>query len=746
MKKLLLPAFLAFLAIPAFAASYHVDFEAGDDTKDGLAPAAAFKHAPGDPAATGQAAALKLQAGDTVLFKGGVVYRGSVSVKVSGEPGKPVVFDGNTADKWGKGPAIIDGGKTVDGWKRCASAEEAKGNPRWAEIYYVDVPRPKNYTDLNLSDPKTSLPIAQHPNPKDFFWQEHMTNYLVSPSLLEAPGAVLITPERGTRENRERPLRNLVMGNGKNLAVVDPVAGGGFTFTLDAPKEIVAVAMAPQPKYAAINEFLVLGDGKELLRANLAKDQKNLQRFNLPAPTTLTKLTIRLISAHEGEKGTFTVLRQVAAYTRDDKDVLQGPDLMTFSDPKNLNQSDAGWYDGMVFAYHGGNNHVLYLPVKGYNPKTGTLTLPLTAEQQYKETRYCLFNSVHLINAPGEYSVENTADPKISRVFLLPPSVKDGQPLDIASSAAAFGFELDSASHITVQGFIIRRQNGSALSAKGPGAGITFRDCEATLVRGTVIAGTRIDGITVERCNIHDNPGHSKGIVLHTCSKAVTRDCTLVRNTSTALDYYTCSDGIVSGNKIFENLGSHANGLTFYVGNKNMLVERNHVAGGNNALTFQEGENLVFRNNILDGNGQSMVVGIWPSQPLKNVQLLHNTIIRSDQGAAYTVGLFSNIKAIEGLVVKNNIIDGVFSDNDVFRSQTFSNNLYTRIGKDQAKGILGKDEIVETDLKKIFVDPDKDDFRLREGSPALGAGTDAGVTENFEGKPRTPGKVNVGAY
>jgi len=744
--KMILPAFIGLLALPATAAIYHVDFESGNDNKDGLTPAHAFKYAPGDPSATGQAAAALPQPGDTILFKGGVVYRGSVLVKISGAPGKPIVFDGNTSGKWGSGPAIIDGGKALDGWKKCASASDAKNNPRWAEIFYLDVPRPKKYTDLNLSDAKSPLPISQDPNPEDFFWQEHTSKFLVSQSLLHAAGAVLVNAEPGTRENKARPLRNLAFNDGKSLTVIDPIKGGAFTFTLPAPTPVSAVSITPQPKYAQIDGVVFLGDGKEILRARMVKDKMEEQRFPLPAPVTLTKLTIRFESAQDGETANYTTLRAVAAYGPDGTNVLKGPDTMTFTDPAYLNQPDASAYDGMTFAFHGGNNHIIYLPVKGYDPKTHSLQLPVTNENQYKETKFCFFNSVRLIDQPGEYSVEDTADPKVSRVFLLSPTVQDGQPADIATSAQLFGFSLEAASHITVQGFVIRRQNGSALRASGPGSGIVFRDCVATLVRGTVISASRVDDLLIERCNIHDNPGHSKGIVLHTCSKAVTRDCQLVRNTSTALDYYACTDGHVVGNKIFENLGSHANGLTFYLGNKNILVERNHVARGNCALTFQEGENLIFRNNILDSNGRTTVIGIWPQPPLKNVQLLHNTIVGSNPERDFTVGLFSSARKIEGLVVKNNIIDGVFSDHNVFKDGEFSHNLYTRIGKDQAGGMLGKDEKVETGPDKIFVDPAKGDYRLREDSPARGVGVDAGVTENIEGQPRPPGKIDLGAY
>ena len=56
------------------------------------------------------------------------------------------------------------------------------------------------------------------------------------------------------------------------------------------------------------------------------------------------------------------------------------------------------------------------------------------------------------------------------------------------------------------------------------------------------------------------------------------------------------------------------------------------------------------------------------------------------------------------------------------------------------------DDVCATDLKKLCVDPDHGDYRLREGSQAIGGGSDAGVTNDFSGKPRFQGRVDVGAW
>ena len=87
-------------------ATYYVDFDAGSDTASGLSTESPWKHAPGDPNAAGNPAQAKLNPGDMVLFKGGVVYRGSITVPASGSAGKPITYEGTG---WGSGRAILSG-------------------------------------------------------------------------------------------------------------------------------------------------------------------------------------------------------------------------------------------------------------------------------------------------------------------------------------------------------------------------------------------------------------------------------------------------------------------------------------------------------------------------------------------------------------------------------------------------------------------------------------------------------------
>lgn len=94
--------------LAANAATYYVDFSAGNDSSAGTATGTAWKHCPGDASATGTAASTVLAAGDTVIFKGGVNYEGMVDLSKSGTLGSKLTYDGNSAGTWGTGKAVMN--------------------------------------------------------------------------------------------------------------------------------------------------------------------------------------------------------------------------------------------------------------------------------------------------------------------------------------------------------------------------------------------------------------------------------------------------------------------------------------------------------------------------------------------------------------------------------------------------------------------------------------------------------------
>ncbi|MFW6146319.1 MAG: PKD domain-containing protein [Planctomycetota bacterium] len=172
-------AALVAAVLPAGGATYYVDFDGGSDADDGLSPATPFKHCPLDPNAGGAADATVIRGGDTVIFKGGVHYRGTIEVRANSVASTPIVFDGNTAGDFGEGRAIIDGSEPVTGWTRCQTAAEANGNPHYANIYWAYVPPPNSDTFLvNLCEGDRLLALAQDPNPSDPFYQDRIDTYV----------------------------------------------------------------------------------------------------------------------------------------------------------------------------------------------------------------------------------------------------------------------------------------------------------------------------------------------------------------------------------------------------------------------------------------------------------------------------------------------------------------------------------------------------------------------------------------
>ncbi|MEX0887406.1 MAG: carbohydrate-binding protein [Phycisphaeraceae bacterium] len=192
-------AHLALAAGPAVsvarAATYYVDYDAGDDAAAGTSLDAAFRHAPGDPRAQATAADVALAPGDTVIFKGGVVYRGSIEVHDSGRPDAPITYDGNSDNTFGDGRAILDGGELVTDWQRCASADDCGGNSNWRHIYKARVPAHPGLDaqSVGLVQGDRLLFVAQYPNPDEPFYDGNQSRYLDAP---QAPSRTELTDPR----------------------------------------------------------------------------------------------------------------------------------------------------------------------------------------------------------------------------------------------------------------------------------------------------------------------------------------------------------------------------------------------------------------------------------------------------------------------------------------------------------------------------------------------------------------------
>ena len=169
--------FLTACAPAAHATVYYVDYQSGSDGADGASPNTPWKHAPGDPLASGKASSIRLQPGDTVRFRGGVAYRGVIDLPASGAQGAPITYAG---DQWGEHPAIFEGGDPVESIAPCPSAADCGGVANWANLSLVTFTPPKTQL-IKFFDDTGMLFESQYPSAKDPFFSDDVEEYVETP-------------------------------------------------------------------------------------------------------------------------------------------------------------------------------------------------------------------------------------------------------------------------------------------------------------------------------------------------------------------------------------------------------------------------------------------------------------------------------------------------------------------------------------------------------------------------------------
>ncbi|MEX2381428.1 MAG: right-handed parallel beta-helix repeat-containing protein [Opitutales bacterium] len=410
-------------------------------------------------------------------------------------------------------------------------------------------------------------------------------------------------------------------------------------------------------------------------------------------------------------------------------DVREEEEITLLTDEENLAAEDPGDYDGKFIAVHGGNNHVYFAPVKGYDPESHQLTLPEFEPGTYDETRYAFFNSVRLISEPGEWAIRPIGDGK-SRVYLLPERLEDGKPADVGFPVFNTGITVDNgASHLEVRGFLIQRYSagGGGISVSRSSTrsrDIVIADTEIRFVTGHAGIGlNHCDEIIVENAYIHHNPGWTTGIFLNRVNEFAVRNSRLDKNSGSGIRHYECKDGELVDNAILDHFGMHASAINVYEGCENILLERNYVQ--NTATINRNARNIVFRNNVIDSMNRSAVaLAIWRSgsvggHDVIDITIENNTFVRVNRGVGWSTGLFgqSGASTPRGVVVRNNILDRVSGE----LSGEFENNIYLR---EPAAPFMSDSNVVIADLEELFIDPENGDFRRRPGGPAIGMGAD----------------------
>lgn len=752
LKRLATLCLIFSLASPLSAATYYVDFSGGNNQADGLSPQTAWKHSPGDKNATDEPKAVVLAGGDTILFKGGVIYFGEIAISASGSEGKPIKLDGNSAGTFGQGRAILDGAQIITEWKPVESQEAVLGNPLWKDIRYadLDVDTSSNFNqsgyvlhrDKNtkvqapwqrvflVDGERKVLPIAQRPKPTDPFFPDLPADFYVSPIPLASNYPHRVFFEEGTRGNASTPLISITYGGG-NAPVIQPLNGGKVSVDMSGPATITEIGFTlfRPASTASPDQIVFYADDKEVLKVAVDAAEAKMQRFPLPAPVDAKKLTFQLLDA-DPQAPVWTKFQQIAAFTADGTNVIQHKISTTVEDKERIVQPDAKWYDDMFVGVHGGNNHVYFAKVQGYEPASNRLITPHFESTTYKNTKYALFNSPKLIDVPGEWSLQALDNGK-TRAFLLPENLEKGQPTNVGYPILKNPIVLSGgASHIEIRGFLIQRYAGGEGGIFTSGRGdknsknLLFADCEIRFLSANAgINLNYVENAVVEDCYIHHCPGWTVGIYVNRSSNFRLSRNRLDTNSGSGIRHYEAKQGVIQENVVLKHFGMHSSGLNFYEGCSDILFESNYVQ--NTVAINRNAEKLVFKNNVLDGVGKTTVsVALWVSgrtggNAIKDLQFLNNTFVNTDASIAWSTGIFGQtgrgISPPEGLIIQNNILDGLGQD----ISGIIENNIFTRKVEDR---YMGKDGLVITDMASLFVNPAEGDFRRKPDGPMMQAG------------------------
>ena len=325
---------------------------------------------------------------------------------------------------------------------------------------------------------------------------------------------------------------------------------------------------------------------------------------------------------------------------------VQNKTSSQIKDEEHLIQKDPNYYDGMFVALHGGNNTVYFAVVERYDPATQQLQIPYFKETIHPATLYAFFNAPKLIELPGEWCIKPLAGGR-TRIYLLPEVLDAGQPVNIGYPVLKNGISLAAtAAHISIKNFLIQRfANGQGGIDTSKGAHhLAIADCEVRFVTGEAgIFLNFCDSVVVENCYIHHCPGWTVGIYVNRVSNYRLIKNRLDKNSGSGIRHYDSKNGLLQGNSIRNHFGMHSAGINIYEGCANIVVEQNYVEGI--VAINRNAEGIVIRNNLIDGKkvtdcGIAMwCTGKTGGTKLKDLQFLHNTILNLDPNCGYATAV-----------------------------------------------------------------------------------------------------------
>jgi len=327
--------------------------------------------------------------------------------------------------------------------------------------------------------------------------------------------------------------------------------------------------------------------------------------------------------------------------------------------------------------------------------------------------------------------------------------------IDIAASD--WGVTNNGFSYIVFDGFEITggtRHYGMKISAhhgrakRGTGHHVTIRNCEVHHSQGENIFCAATPYLVIENNHLHHSR-RSHGLYLAAgCHYPIIRNNTSEHNRG--------------------NSGTQLNGDAKPEGIKKAIVERNILHGNAQGFSLMNLKDAVFRNNVLWNNGYDGPRGsgyreviLWSKRTEQDAlcrdDLFENNTFVNDVPAGHKMGnIIQSQNRTRDITFRNNIFvirrRHLFTfRNNAFKGFVFENNcLHMTAPGSQVEQGGGLVEFAKKNGFKVtgtvkkapmFIDGEKGDLRLREGSACIDAGA------KTQGKAKIAGKaIDIGAY
>jgi len=510
------------------AADYFVDFNEGKDTNSGLTKDLPWKHAPGDQNANANPKNITLQPGDSVIFKGGIKYFGSIQLRDSGTIKNPITYSGSS---WGADHATISGGKTINtSFHDCSSAVECGDNKYWQHLMYFKVPdKIHPFAPIYIDNRKYWPSRTRHQ--KDFFWFDEIDTY----------------------------------------------------HSLDSTQaaKIFSKTIMNVPKYAS-------------------------------AP------------------------------------------------------SENAWGTPYLSVWVKGNN-VILSKITNISESFDTITHEKSLEGRLyddRDTSFTFFNRPIDVDQQGEFSIDNKKKELI--FYRYNNQVISKGIVEVAGDGMAF--ENLQADNIIISGFRITNFFGDDNDYR---SGLAYQQRISNKPKtGIVIENNIVEGIAsltgngvielisgnnvLVKGNTISNNLKSSGIRTGKIQDIVIKDNIINRIGRTGIRVMDTQRAIVKNNRISNIRGVHGNGMSFYLGNKNIFVEGNYVDNTQNALTFHGNNDVAHSTNLFVLNNIFFGLTAGWGHEMRDVVLAHNLFVDPSNKEKALILTNSN----KNVHIFNNIIGG----------------------------------------------------------------------------------------